>query len=642
MNNINDDNRLCKILNIVEQSNLTTIQSIADKLGVSTKTIKNEIKELNKLLEGYGIIDIKQGKYVLYIIDQENFHRVSKDIRTQGGFFNSQSNRMSYILYKLMNSKVPYLTDELAEEMNVGRTTFIGDLKRLRKKVESYNLEIVGKTSKGLFLEGNEIDIRMCVLDDMYGSIYNDYKIDEDIIHLIKNICSQNSLGSGSIDYIMKFFTVMLDRLLNGYEIKNLDIKYEKLKYNKTFDFINELLNEVEKITHIKIPTNERVFMVIPIVSMRTPINSQGINRIEVSEEAIELVNDIIKLIKNQMNITIMPGDFFEEFVYHIYFMINRIKFGIKMKNPIVDDIKEKYSVAYKMAELSKCLIEDKLEKELSRDEVGFMAMYFGVFISENDNEKNRIYKVAIICGTGVLTARIISSQLKKILSKEAILDIYAVSEVNEKLLNSYDLVCSTFKLEFNIETPVIYIKEIFDEHELRKQIEQVKFTDKLEVPLLQGIDSILLSMLDEDKFFRLDNNISYNENINVMVDTLCKNGYLDEEFKGRLAQREKNSTMIFDKHIAIPHIVNYKSDHIILSLGVFDDSLVVEEDRDVKLVFLLGIPEELGEDEIVLIKIYNEIISIAKDENKIREISKLKGYKDLVLYMIKEEKAFN
>lgn len=642
MNNINDDNRLCKILNIVEQSNLTTIQSIAEKLGVSTKTIKNEIKELNKLLEGYGIIDIKQGKYVLYIIDQENFHRVSKDIRKQGGFFNSQSNRMSYILYKLMNSKTPYLTDELAEEMNIGRTTFIGDLKRLRKKVESYNLEIVGKTSKGLFLEGNEIDIRMCVLDDMYGAIYNDYKIDQDIIDLIKNICSQNSLGSGSIDYIMKFFIVMLDRLLNGYEIKSLDTKYEKLKNTKTFDFINELLNEVEKITHIQIPTNERVFMVIPIISMRTPINSQGISRIEVSEEAIELVDDIIKLIKNQMNITIMPGDFFEEFIYHIYFMINRIKFGIRIKNPIVDDIKEKYSVAYKMAELSKCLIEDKLEKEVSRDEVGFMAMYFGVFISENDNEKNRIYKVAIICGTGVLTARIISSQLKKILSKEAILDIYAINEVNEALLNSYDLVCSTFKLEFNVDTPVIYIKEIFDEHELRKQIEQVKFTDKLEVPLLQGIDSILLSMLDEDKFFILDNNISYNENINVMVDTLCKNGYLDEGFKDRLAQREKNSTMIFDKHIAIPHIVNYKSDHIILSLGVFDDSLVVEDDRDVKLVFLLGIPEELGEDEIVLIKIYNEIISIAKDENKIREISKLKGYKDLVLYMIKEEKVFN
>lgn len=641
MNNINDDNRLCKILNIVEQSNLTTIQSIADKLGVSTKTVKNEIKELNKLLNGYGIIDIKQGKYELFILNQENFDKVSQDIRRQDNFFNSQNNRMSYILHQLMNSKTPYLTDELAEKMNIGRTTFIGDLKKLRKKVAEYNLQIVGKTNNGLFLEGNEIDIRMCVLDDMYEAIYKDYKIDQDIADLIEKICRQNSLGSGSIDYIMKFFTVMIDRLLNGYEIKNLELKYEELKSTTTFEFIDEIMNEVEKSIHIKIPTNERIFMVLPIVSMRTPINSQGIKRIEVSDEAIELVEDIINLIKKQMNITIMPGDFFEEFVYHMFFMINRIKFGIKVRNPIVDDIKEKYSVAYKMAELSKCLIEDKLGRDVSRDEVGYMAMYFGVFISESSYNNDNIYKVAVICGSGVLTARIISSQLKKILSPDAEIDMYSSSEIDAKLLDKYDLICSTYKLTYNINTPIIYIKEIFDEYQFRKQIEQVRYTEKLEVPLLQGIDSILLRLLDEDKFFVLDSNISYEKNINLMVESLVNNGYLDIRFQERLKKREENSTMIFDKHIAIPHVINYESDNIVLALGVFDDTLVVDENRDVRLVFLLGIPEELGENEILLIKIYNEIISISNDENKLREISKLKKYKDLVLYTIKEEDTF-
>ncbi|MEG1410443.1 BglG family transcription antiterminator [Clostridium sp.] len=641
MNSINDENRLCRILRIIEQSNLTTAQSIADKLGVSTKTVKNEIKELNKLLKGYGLIDTKQGKYFLYIIDEENFDKASQEIRKQDDFFNSQQNRMSYILYKLMNSEIPYLTDELADEMNIGRTTFIGDLKKLRNKVEEYDLQIVGKTNKGLFLEGQEKDIRMCVLEDMYGPIYKDYKIDEDILELVTKICRKNSLGSGTIENFMKFFTVMIDRLLNGYKIEDLDDNYKQLKFTTTFTFIDKLVNEVEKSIHIKIPDNERIFMVLPIVSMRTPINSQGIKGIDVSDEAIELVEDIISLIKKQMNITIMPGDFLDEFVYHMFFMINRVKFGIKIKNPILDDIKEKYSVAFKMAELSRCLIESKLCKSVSRDEVGFMAMYFGVFISENSYKKNKIYKVAVICGSGVLTARIISSQLKKILSSEAVIDIYSSSEISEGLLNQYDLVCSTFKLGCNISTPVIYMKEIFDEHQFRRQIEQVKATENLDVPLLQGLDSILLSILEEDKFFVLDNNIDYNQNINIMVDSLYKNGYVDENFKERLKIREENSTMVFDKHIAIPHVINYQSDNIVLALGVFDDSLVVEKDRDVKLVFLLGIPKELGENEILLIKIYNEIISIAKDENKVREISKLKKYKDLVLYSIKEDDIF-
>ena len=640
MNIINEENRLCKILRIIEQSNLTSSQSIADKLGVSTKTVKNEIKELNKLLKGYALIDIKQGKYVLYVIDQQNFDRVRQDLGIQDDFFNSQQNRMSYILYKLMNSDVPYLIDDLAEEMNIGKTTFIGDLKKLRNKMEKYNLKIVGKTNTGLFLEGNEVDIRMCLLQDMYGPIYKEFKIDEDIIESISKICRENALGSGAIDNFIKFFTVMIDRLLNDHTIKYLVDKYIELKSTKTFEFVDKLLDEVEKIIPVKVPVNERIFMVLPIISMRTPINSQGIKEIEVSDETIDLVQEIITLIKSQMNITIMPGDFFDEFVYHMFFMINRVKFGIKIKNPILEDIKEKYSVAFKMAELSKCIIEDKLEKEVSKDEVGYMAMYFGVFISEN-SYKNKIYRVAIICGSGVLTARIISSQLKKILSPESEIDIYSSMEVNDELLNKYDLICSTYKLTCDINTPIIYMKEIFDEQQFRKQIEQVKYTQKLEFPLLQGIDSILLNLLDEEKFFVLDNNLSYKDNINLMVDALRSNGYVDDGFKERLKKREDNSTMVFDKHIAIPHVINYESNNIVLALGVFDDTLIIDKERNVKLVFLLGIPEELGENEILLIKIYNEIISIAKDENKIKEISRLKKYKDLVLYKIKEDSTF-
>ena len=637
MNSINEENRLCRILKIIEQSNITTAQSSANKLGVSTKTVKNEIKELNKLLKGYALIDNKQGKYVLYVIDQTNFYKVSQDLRIQDDFFNSQQNRMSYIFYKLMNSNEPYLTDDLAEEMNIGRTTFVGDLKKLRSKIENYGLQIVGKTSKGLFLEGNEIDIRMCLLEDMYGSIYYDYKIDEDIVDLISKICRENAIGNITIGHFMNFFTVMIDRLLNGHTITELDDKYLSIKSTKTFEFIDKLLDEVENKIPIVIPENERIFLVLPIISMRTPINSQGIKGIEISDETIDLVQEIISLIKKQMNITIMPGDFFDEFVYHMFFMINRVKFGIKIKNPVLEDIKEKYPVAFKMAELSKCLIEDKIKKEVSKDEVGYMAMYFGVFISENTYKKREIYKVAVICGSGVLTARIISSQLKKILSPESEIDMYSSSEVNTELLNEYDLICSTYKLNCDTNVPIIYIKEIFDENQLKKQIEQVKYTEKFEVPLLQGIDSIILSLLDEEKFFVLDNNVSYKENINFMVDRLSEKGYVDEGFKERLIKREENSTMIFDKHIAIPHVINYESDNIILSIGVFNDTLIIDENRDVKLVFLLGIPETLGENEILLIKIYNEIISIAKDENKLREISKLKNYKDLVLYTIKE-----
>lgn len=637
MSYINDDNRLAKILRIIEDSHSATTTSISTKLGVSTKTVRNDIKEINDLLKGYGLIESKNGNYVLYVIDPIKFDKAYSDICNLDYIFNSPQKRMAYILNKLMESNEPYLTDDLADEMNIGRTTLIGDLKKLRKELEHYDLAIVGKTNNGLILQGDEIDLRLFVLENMYEYIYGEFALDEDISYLIRNISGKNYLATNTIEYFIKAFTVMLGRLLNGYTITNLSKKHEELYNTSAFLFVDKVADEVEKKIHTKIPKNERLFMTLPIVGMRTPMNVNGVKDIQVSEEAIDLVNDIVCLIKKEMNITITAGDLFEEFVYHVSFMLNRLKYGIKLKNPVIDDIKEKYSVAYKMAEMVKELVKNKFDEELSKDEVGFLAVYFGVFITENSLVESKQKSIAIVCGTGRVTARLVKNQLKKIVESETIIDLYSGSEINSELLNKYDLVCATVKIEHKTTAPVIYLREIFDEEELRKKIKRVTYTEKLEIPLLKGMDSIVLSILDEDKFFILDEDKSYIENMNMMIDNLYYEGYVDQDFKERMRIREENSTMVFDKHIAFPHVVNHKSDKVVLALGVSENGISASNDRMVKLMFLLGIPEEIGLDEAILIKIYNEIISIARDINTVNGISKVKSYKDLLLYIIKE-----
>lgn len=83
------------------------------------------------------------------------------------------------IFAKLMRAMEPVLTDDIAYEMNIGRSTLISDLKKLRQTMEKYELEIVGKTSKGLALGGSELNIRKFVMENLFGSIYQNYPQDE-------------------------------------------------------------------------------------------------------------------------------------------------------------------------------------------------------------------------------------------------------------------------------------------------------------------------------------------------------------------------------------------------------------------------------------------------------------------------------
>lgn len=69
--------------------------------------------------------------------------------------------------------------------------------------------------------------------------------------------------------------------------------------------------------------------------------------------------------------------------------MINRLKYGFHIYNPMVDDFKNKYSVAYKMAEIAKGVLEERVGIEMTEDEMGFLAAYFGVFLLEQEPERN-------------------------------------------------------------------------------------------------------------------------------------------------------------------------------------------------------------------------------------------------------------
>ena len=104
------------------------------------------------------------------------------------------------------------------------------------------------------------------------------------------------------------------------------------------------------------------------------------------------------------------------------------------------------------------------------------------------------------------------------------------------------------------------------------------------------------------------------------MTDKLVNKHYVDSNFYTRLKHRETMATMIFDKGIAIPHDVNYNNHKVIFALGVFPDELKVNKNTSVQLIFLLGIPDEVGIYEKLIVRIYNEIIHIAKDKNKVKE----------------------
>ena len=634
----NNENRTAVILRNIEMQSVCSVDSLGEKHYVSQKTNRNDIKEMNCLLGGYAFISNNKGTCKLIVFAPKGFTEIRNKIYKQEDLFNSSHTRMAYMFWQLMHAEEPYLTDDLSEEMKVARTTTIGDLNRLRKVIEKYDLKIKGKANTGLALCGDEYKIRLFILENIYEQLYLNFPLGQIIREKLYDFQERLSMDALGFGFFYRFFVVMIQRMESGHTIKKLEPKYEELYGSSAYMIVDEFLNEIEQVKGYKISKEERLFLSISVAGMRTPANTAEIEqKISISEGVADLIIEILDRIKAELNVTVVANELFDDFVYHVFFMINRLKYGFHIYNPMVDDFKNKYSVAYKMAEIAKGVLEERVGIEMTEDEMGFLAAYFGVFLLEQEPEKNRC-KIAIVCGTGKIIGRLIENQLKKIFDVEPEFEIfYGIFDENRK--DDFDYIVTTTELHMDTKTPVIFMDEVFDREYIQRKFENMRYLSEAGRTIRKGIDSLFMNLLDETRFFVLDQESSYDENVDRMARALTNQGELDAGFAQRVREREKYSTMVLDQNIAFPHTKNMLS-KLTLAMGVFPDMLKDDKYGNIRIIILLGIPESM-EDDTVLVRLYDDILSIGKKPDVIPKIQKMESYREFLLYIAEENNIF-
>ena len=634
----NNENRIAVILKNIEMQSVCSVESLAAKLDVSQKTIRNDIKELNCLLGGYACISNNKGTCKLIVFAPKGFTEIRNKIYKQEDLFNSSHTRMAYMFWQLMHAEEPYLTDDLSEEMKVARTTTIGDLNRLRKAIEKYDLKIKGKANTGLALCGDEFNIRLFILENIYEQLYLNFPLGQTIREKLYDFQERLSMDALGFGFFYRFFVVMIQRMESGHTIKKLKPKYEELYESSAYMIVDEFLNEIEQVKGYKISKEERLFLSISVAGMRTPANTAEIEqKISISEGVADLIIEILDRIKAELNVTVVANELFDDFVYHVFFMINRLKYGFHIYNPMVDDFKNKYSVAYKMAEIAKGVLEERIGIEMTEDEMGFLAAYFGAFLLEQEPEEKRC-KIAIVCGSGKIIGRLIENQLKKVFDVEPEFEFfYGIFDENRK--DDFDYIVTTTELHMDTKTPVIFMDEVFDREYIQRKFENMRYLSEAGRTIRKGIDSLFMNLLDETRFFVLDQESSYDENVDRMARALTNQGELDAGFAQRVREREKYSTMVLDQNIAFPHTKNMLS-KLTLAMGVFPDMLKDDKYGNIRIIILLGIPESM-EDDTVLVRLYDDILSIGKKPDVIPKIQKMESYREFLLYIAEENNIF-
>ena len=69
-------------------------------------------------------------------------------------------------------------------------------------------------------------------------------------------------------------------------------------------------------------------------------------------------------------------------------------------------------------------------------------------------------------------------------------------------------------------------------------------------------------------------------------------------------------------------------------------DRLKDDKYGNIRIIILLGIPESM-EDDTVLVRLYDDILSIGKKPDVISKIQKMESYREFLLYIAEENNIF-
>jgi lichenan operon transcriptional antiterminator len=628
---------LFKLLN--ENNDYIPSKMLSSKLKVSERTIRSDISTLNSILNAYGAsIKMKKGSgYHIDISDlslyQNYLAELSKELIDDNEIPDSPLERNKYIIKYLLNNKEYIKVEDLADMLYVSKVTVINDLKRVKSNLSKYNLTLVSKPYYGIKVSGKEIDIRRCFSSDMINRNFDNYIIgitneeielfrDIDLIDLYSFIL--NEIDEDDItfsDFNLKNFIIHIaistTRILNGYIMNNDEnIVFTNFKQNRTLENIYDYL---ESKYNISINKAEKLYIYNHFTSKSVPSNNNFEN---FDDRIVEHVNELLLEIYNSYNFDLRNDSIlFNDLLLHFKSILNSKYYNLSKSNPLINMIKSNYPLAFEISLTAVEKVFSKTMYTLTEDEVGYLSLHIGAAIERLFEETDTPKNIAIICGSGYGSSRLLEAKLHKIFqNKINIVACLSYNDFNKNNLNNIDLIISTVPVKHKV-IPVILVNLAL----LNKDIENIsKAISSEQISKFIGINSFF-----DDKLFIHHPSVKDKKDlINLMCTKLLENGFVASNFNESVLTRESLSSTDIESFLAIPHPLELSATQTKICVAILKEPIQWSDEGYIQFVLMLAINRD---DSDKIDSLYELFLNIIQDANLKNEICDCENYNDFM-----------
>lgn len=611
---------------------------------VTSRTTRDDVKNLDALLANHGAsIDAIMGQgYQLNITDEVLFRDYLQilSITNDTNIPKTPEERVAYLIKRLLLDDTYVKLDDLADEIYVSKSTIQNDLIEVKKVLSAYDIIIESRPNYGLKVNGNEFKMRYCMaeyvfnrsepggekMDDSHFNLLEQEKLDaihDIIINQIK--VHEITLSDIAINNLLIHIAIAYKRIKSGYHVTLYQTDMQEILEQREYQVAKEIVSEVEEKLQVDFPQEETAYIAIHLLG--TKMLNQTTSGGKVVEQVMD--QDILKIVSNaleqmeaELNVGIKDDqELIIALCLHLKPAINRYKYGMNIRNPLIEDIKKNYPLAFEAGIIAGLSIEKQTGTIIDENEIGYLALHIGAAI-ERIKLVSDAKRCLIVCASGLGTAKLIYYKLRSQFGSS--LDIVGTTEyykLHQYNLNEIDFIVSSIPIEEKLPVPVIDVNAILGTQDIEK-IEKVIVADNQHV----------FTYFDEARTFLQKDFAAKEEVLEFMNIKLLEKRLVEQGFLRSIYEREAIAPTAFGNLVAIPHPITPHSDETFLSICTLKKP-ITWNDKPVQFICVLSVKKNSQED---LQTMYELLGSIIDNPNIVQNLIKAKTYEEF-MKMLKE-----
>ncbi|MGN7384784.1 BglG family transcription antiterminator [Paenibacillus sp. SAFN-117] len=486
-----------------EREDYVPLQDLMDAFHISKRTVYYDMGKINEWLQANQLAPVHYVRGAGFVLPEESRRQLPAIAKTvqPSQYYLSRNERKAWLGLHLIHRTEPLFLQDMEQLLNVSRGTAHTELKRLREELAGFRLTVTFDRKHGYIVEGKEKDKRAAlshILSELLSHIsWKDFVLQiqglinanlyqaqapafqaEQLSSIYDIIASgERTIGMELTDETILQLAARLllftNRLIEGKAVTMDQDERAALRETPQFKAALQISLELGALFGIEFPEDEICYITVHLLAAK--VNKLGEQSHNPETKRLRVATrQMIETFEQLGCVYFQQRNALEDQLFlHVKSAFYRIKYDLKIENPLADTIMQKYREVFELTKKSVLPLEKLLGKPVDDQEIAYLSMHFGGWLRREQVEPVQGKTAAIVCVNGISASRMLRIQLKRLFPAIDFVAVLSLREY-EKFTEWVHFIFSTVPLSGS-NVPVFIVNPILSDAEKVHLLNQVQ-----------------------------------------------------------------------------------------------------------------------------------------------------------------------